>query len=92
MAYDPLQSLQASPFSSIVPVPLVNPIEQQVPRPALPELFAGQQLAHLFGRERDQRQMFDDYCAWYDAIAQQNRQELAAMGREPDLLAWLARR
>lgn len=44
MAYDPLQSLQASPSRTLLPFPTAHPTEQVI-LPAAPALFAGQQLA-----------------------------------------------
>jgi hypothetical protein len=92
MAYDDLlQSLQAAPLRSLLPQPAAVMVEI-APLPTAPERFAGQQLAHHFRWEVEQRQALEDYCLWYEAIAQQNRQEMAAMARDFDLLSWFRRR
>ena len=92
MAYeDSLQSLQASPLQSVLIQPQADLVEL-ASLPATPEIFAGQQLAHEFRWEIEQRQAFDDYCRWYEAIARQNQQEAAAMAKDFDLRSWLRRR
>lgn len=92
MAYDDLlQSLQAAPLRSILPQPTATMVEI-TPLPAAPERFAGQQLAHHFRWEVEHRQALENYGLWYAAIAQQNRQEMAVMAGDLDLLAWFRRR
>ena len=88
MAYeDPLQSLQVSPLRSMLLQPQANLVELTA-LPATPDIFAGQQLAHEFRWELDQRQAFDDYCRWYEAIALQNQQEVASMANDIDIRSW----
>jgi len=88
MAYDDsLQSLQLSPLCSVLQQPQANLVEL-TSLPATPEIFAGQQLAHAFRWEIDQRQAFEDYCRWYAAIARQNQQEAASMANDIDIRAW----
>ena len=88
MAYeDPLQSLQVSPLRSVLQQPQANLVEL-TSLPATPEIFAGQQLAHEFRWEIDQRQAFEDYCRWYEAIALQNQQEAASMANDLDVRSW----
>ncbi len=84
---DPLQSLQASPLLSMLQQPAVNMVEL-ASIPIAPEIFAGQQLAQQFRWEVDQRQAFDDYCRWYEAIALQNQQEMTSMANDLDVLSW----
>ncbi len=69
------------PLQSIVPIPDIAP-----------EQFKGHHLAYKFRHEIEQRQAFEDYCRWYEAIAEQNRQELEQMRSEFDLFKWFCRR
>ncbi len=63
-----------------------EPLQSIVPLPEIaPEQFQGHQLAVEFRHEVGQRQAFEDYCNWYEAIAQQNRQELEQMRGEFNL-------
>ncbi len=51
--------------------------------------FELHQLAQDFRLEKEARDAFESYCRWYDAVAAQHQQEMAAMAPEPDLLGWL---
>lgn len=67
-----------------------SPQHQGQPQAAI-EILELHQIAQDFRLEMRYRQAFESYCRWYDAIAEQHRQELAAMQRDPDLLAWFRR-
>jgi hypothetical protein len=68
-------------FSHIIPVP----------QPQSEEIFAVHQTTQAFYEEVRVRQAFEQYCDWYDRIAEQHRQDLKKMRRELNLLRWFYR-
>jgi hypothetical protein len=49
------------------------------------------QVTHHFYAEVKYRQDFEAYCQWYDAVAEQHRQELEAMKSDINILGWFCR-
>jgi len=60
--------------------------------PEAEDVFAAYEVSYEFYREVQYRQDLDAYCTWYQAIAKQHRQELAAMQQETNILGWFYRR
>ena len=52
---------------------------------AVLEVLELHQLSLEFRQEQHYREAFEVYCQEYEAIAQQHRQEFAAMQNEPDI-------
>lgn len=55
------------------------------------EELAAHQLAYDFYDEVQYRHDFEQYCAWYDAVAAANRQELHKMQTDFNFLGWFYR-
>lgn len=55
------------------------------------EAFETYQVTHHFYREVHYRQAFEAYCQWYDAVAEQHRQEAEAMKHDINILGWFCR-
>ncbi|MCW6036851.1 hypothetical protein K4A83_11340 [Spirulina subsalsa FACHB-351] len=62
-----------------------------LPTPPQTEKFATHQLAYEFRREREQREEWRDYCAWYAETAQKHQAELKKMRRDINLFGWFVR-
>lgn len=62
-----------------------------LPQPKHHEIFAVYQVTSEFHQEVQSRQALLRYCEWYDATAEQHRQELQRMQGEPNILGWLRR-
>lgn len=60
--------------------------------PEAEDVFATYQVAHEFYEEMQYREELDAYRAWYYAVAEQHRQELAAMQQDINILGWFYRR
>lgn len=63
-----------------------------VPQPEVEDVFEVYQVTYTFYREVEHRQAFDEYCQWYDQVAEQHRQELAQMRREINFMSWFYRK
>ncbi|MGG6296210.1 hypothetical protein ACQ4M4_17615 [Leptolyngbya sp. AN02str] len=62
-----------------------------LPPPEAEEVFGTYQISYEFHREVDHREALDDYCRWYERIAEQHRQELQAMQQDINILGWFYR-
>ncbi|MEB3275122.1 MAG: hypothetical protein ACO4AI_11895 [Prochlorothrix sp.] len=65
------------------PLPWIQP----APPPA-DDAIAHHFLAHEFRQEVEHREAIEAYYTWYQAIADQNRRDLAAMRQEPNFFRW----
>lgn len=59
--------------------------------PETEDVFAVYEVAQDFHQETQLREAFANYCRWYDRIAEQNRQEFAAMQNDINILRWFYR-
>ncbi|MBE9219197.1 hypothetical protein [Dolichospermum flos-aquae] len=62
------------------------------PQPEVEEIFAVHQTAREFYYEVNTRSDFKKHCEWYYLTADQNRQDLAKMRGELNIMAWFCRR
>ena len=62
------------------------------PQPEVEEIFAVHQIAREFYYEVNTRSDFKKHCGWYYLTAAQNRQDLAKMRGELNIMAWFCRR
>lgn len=60
--------------------------------PEAEDVFAVHEVTIEFYREVQYRDERDAYSEWYDRIAEQHRQELAAMQQDINILGWFYRR
>ncbi|MGB3655696.1 MAG: hypothetical protein WBA41_31420 [Rivularia sp. (in: cyanobacteria)] len=63
-----------------------------LPESQVEETIAVNETTHQFYREIEVRSEFRDYCEWYYAIAQSNREELKKMRGELNIFQWFRRR
>ena len=56
------------------------------------EVFATYEITYEFYCESEYRAELAAYCEWYNRVAEQHRQELAAMQREANILGLFLRR
>ncbi len=63
-----------------------------LPESQVEETIAVNETAHQFYREVEVRSEFRDYCEWYYATAQSNREELEKMRGELNIFQWFRRR
>jgi microcompartment protein CcmL/EutN len=63
-----------------------------IPQPDVEEVFAVHQTTYAFYEEVRVRQAFEQYCQWYEQVADQHRRELTAMREEFNLIRWFYRR
>ena len=67
-----------------------NQIIPSIPSPR-EEIFAIHQVTRQFYHEVKHRQELKDYCDWYYSVAETNRQELAKMQNDINILGWFVR-
>jgi len=60
--------------------------------PEAEDVFATYEMAQEFYQEVEYRESLDAYYTWYHTVAEQHRQELAAMQRDVNILGWFYRR
>lgn len=56
------------------------------------EVFAAYEVTYEFYRESEYRAELAAYCEWYNRVAEQHRQEFAAMQREANIFGLFLRR
>lgn len=49
------------------------------------------QMAQFFRQEVEYRTAFEEYCQWYQEVAEHHQQELVQMRKEPNLFNWFCR-
>ena len=62
------------------------------PQPEFEEVFAVHQTVREFYHEVNTRSEFKKHCEWYYTTAAQNRQDLAKMRGELNIMDWFGRR
>ncbi|MBW4653944.1 MAG: hypothetical protein KME20_13045 [Kaiparowitsia implicata GSE-PSE-MK54-09C] len=55
------------------------------------DVFSMYRVAYEFHREVDTRTSLDDYCQWYERVAEQHQQEHRAMQHDINILGWFYR-
>jgi hypothetical protein len=72
-----------------------NPFPQHIvplPQADAEEMLIAHQITFEFYDEVRFREAFEDYCQWYQQVAQQHQRELETMRRDINFFAWFVGR